>query len=200
MFLLCVPTTDLSLSLWQKTSYTSCLGKAVGETGTAFKKVVSTAKGGVVFLDEAHQTTPEKTPGDDKSFGSEIYDHLVFCMEQQPSPGQRECPVFVFAGYPEGMQRFREQDDGMSRRCPHVIQFRPYSALELAQILVKKAAEDGKQCTVPPNMKGGVHGHLWQLLQQIEPEDPDGIVAREFVVACCASAIVDLIVVCVGCR
>lgn len=97
---------------------------------------VDNARGGIFFIDEAHQLsqTPE---------GRMLIRALVPIVE---NPDYRRNTCFILAGYSTEMRELLRQDAGLSRRFPEAcrIRFDNYTADELTRIL-KGMAEDRNQ-------------------------------------------------------
>ncbi|MEV4362728.1 AAA family ATPase [Nonomuraea sp. NPDC049625] len=109
----------------------------VGQTAQLVKKRIEEARGGVLFIDEAYALAPGGAAvGHD--FGQEAIDTLNQAMENRR--GQFSV---IAAGYPDEMARFLVSNTGLSSRFGGRIEFSPYDAAELAEILVSMAAAQG---------------------------------------------------------
>ncbi len=104
-------------------------------------EIVEDARGGILFLDEAHQLEQNEN-------GHSIIRELVPLIED---PEIHADTCFICAGYPAEMKRFLIVDQGLSRRFPinHRIRFDDYTASELVQILEVMAAERGERTDCP---------------------------------------------------
>lgn len=98
----------------------------VGQTAIAVKNVMDTAKGGVLFIDEAYALS-NGMRGD---FGKEAIETLLKRMEDD-----RENMVVIVAGYPELMEDFIASNPGLRSRFRKKIYFPDYSPEELLEIL-----------------------------------------------------------------
>lgn len=96
----------------------------VGQTAPLVTKVVTSALGGVLLIDEAYGLS---RAGD--AFGQEAIDTLVKLMEDH-----RDDLVIVVAGYPEEMAGFIASNPGLASRFPRTINFPDYTDDELVAI------------------------------------------------------------------
>jgi ATPase family associated with various cellular activities (AAA) len=88
----------------------------VGQTATKARKVIDSAKGGVLFIDEAYALSRETDTQND--FGSEAIEVLLKSMEDF-----REDLVIIAAGYTDRMKHFLQSNPGLRSRFPRVIEF-----------------------------------------------------------------------------
>ncbi len=98
----------------------------VGQTAIKTKKVIDSALGGVLFIDEAYALTPS---GGSNDFGIEAVNTLLKAMEDN-----RDDFVVIVAGYPELMDDFLESNPGLRSRFNKQILFEDYTAEELVDI------------------------------------------------------------------
>jgi SpoVK/Ycf46/Vps4 family AAA+-type ATPase len=98
----------------------------VGQTAEKTTKVVESALGGVLFIDEAYALKN----GPDDTFGQECIDTLVKQMEDH-----RDDVVIIFAGYSVEMREFLRQNSGLESRVPHVVEFEDFDDDALGRIL-----------------------------------------------------------------
>ncbi len=98
----------------------------VGQTAIKTKKVIDSAIGGVLFIDEAYSLTAASGSND---FGTEAVNTLLKGMEDH-----REDLVVIVAGYPELMQDFLDSNPGLRSRFNKQILFEDYTPEELADI------------------------------------------------------------------
>lgn len=118
-----------------ETDRAGLVGQHVGETAQKTTKVIDSARGGVLFIDEAYSLTPDGPASND--FGSEAVDVLLKRMEDARS----EFCVIV-AGYPREMERFLESNTGLRSRFAQTVTFPNYDANALQTILEGMAAKD----------------------------------------------------------
>ncbi len=100
----------------------------LGQTATKTAEVVTSAAGGVLFIDEAYSLTASGPGGD--QYGQESVDTLVKEMEDR-----RDDLVVVVAGYPAPMAAFIAANPGLASRFRTTIEFEDYTDDELVAIL-----------------------------------------------------------------
>ncbi|MCR5728591.1 MAG: AAA family ATPase [Lachnospiraceae bacterium] len=101
------------------------VGRYVGHTAPLTNQVISSAIGGVLFIDEAYSLYR----GKDDSFGLEAIDTLVKGIEDN-----RENLIVILAGYSNEMTEFLTANSGLKSRFPNVINFPDYTGEELLEI------------------------------------------------------------------
>ncbi len=101
------------------------VGRYVGHTAPLTNKVISSAIGGVLFIDEAYSLYR----GKDDNFGLEAIDTLVKGIEDN-----RDNLIVILAGYSKEMQEFLTSNSGLKSRFPNVINFPDYTGEELLKI------------------------------------------------------------------
>jgi stage V sporulation protein K len=99
----------------------------VGETEEKTSKVIESAHGGVLFIDEAYALADHY--GEQKGFGEEATDCLVKKMEDK-----RGSLVVILAGYKQQTLEFMDINPGLKSRVPAIIDFPDYSIEELVEI------------------------------------------------------------------
>lgn len=110
------------------------VGQYVGHTAPLTMKVIESALGGVLFIDEAYSLYRGSTD----SFGLEAIDTLVKAMEDH-----REDLIVILAGYTKEMNEFLKANSGLKSRFNHILEFEDYTAEELYEIC--KSAASKKQ-------------------------------------------------------
>lgn len=118
-----------------ETDRSGLVGQHVGATAQKTTAVIDSARGGVLFIDEAYSLTPDGPASND--FGSEAVDVLLKRMEDARS----EFCVIV-AGYDREMERFLESNTGLRSRFASTVTFPNYDAPSLQAILEGIAAKD----------------------------------------------------------
>ncbi|QWF80660.1 right-handed parallel beta-helix repeat-containing protein [Amycolatopsis sp. CA-230715] len=111
------------------------VGQFLGSTAQKTREVFESAKGGVLFIDEAY--TLARKFGVNSDFGQEAIDELVKLMEDH-----RDEVVVIVAGYTGEMETFLEANPGLRSRFSRVIEFPAYSTEELVRIVEATAAKD----------------------------------------------------------
>lgn len=97
----------------------------VGQTAIKTKEVISSAIGGVLFIDEAYTLV-----GEGNDYGQEAIDTLLKEMEDH-----RDNLVVIVAGYTEEMVSFINSNPGLESRFNRYLQFEDYSPEEMLSIL-----------------------------------------------------------------
>ena len=110
------------------------IGEYLGQTAPKTEKVLKSALGGVLLLDEVYQFGAARD-GNRDSFAKEFIDTVnQFITEHE---GEL---VIIVAGYEEQVRRcFFAQNEGLPRRFPYSYTLEKYGPSELAQILRKQA-------------------------------------------------------------
>lgn len=96
-----------------------------GQTAIKTREVLTSALGGVLFIDEAYSLCR----GDNDAFGLEAIDEILKFMEDH-----RADIVIIFAGYTKEMQAFLRSNSGLASRIPNSFEFADYAVSELAQM------------------------------------------------------------------
>jgi SpoVK/Ycf46/Vps4 family AAA+-type ATPase len=114
------------------------VGEHLGATSIKTSKLVDSALGGVLFIDEAYSLHNEGYSGGD-AFGAEAVQTLLKRAEDD-----RDRLVIVLAGYPADMDRFLRSNPGLSSRFSTRIEFPSYSPTDLVEItgLLSRQAGD----------------------------------------------------------
>jgi SpoVK/Ycf46/Vps4 family AAA+-type ATPase len=113
------------------------VGEHLGSTAIKTGKLIDSALGGVLFIDEAYALyNPGYSGGD--AYGSEAVATLLKRAEDD-----RDRLVIVLAGYPADMDRFLRSNPGLSSRFSVRISFPSFSAAELVQIMGVIAEQAG---------------------------------------------------------
>ncbi|MEP7319910.1 MAG: AAA family ATPase, partial [Panacibacter sp.] len=103
------------------------IAEFIGQTAPKVKKVITEARGGVLFIDEAYALT--RGDDDKKDFGQEAIEVIL----KEMSDGAGDIAVVV-AGYPEEMQTFINSNPGLKSRFKQYFHFDDYLPEELMDI------------------------------------------------------------------
>jgi len=98
----------------------------VGQTATKTMKVIESAIGGVLFIDEAYSLTSKS----ENDFGSEAINTILKAMEDN-----REDLVVIVAGYDGLMDTFIHSNPGLESRFNRYLHFDDYTVDEMLAIL-----------------------------------------------------------------
>lgn len=101
------------------------VAKYVGWTARMVEDKFKEAQGGILFIDEAYALVDSSN-----TYGAEAINTVVQMMENY-----RDSVIVIFAGYPEKMQTFLEQNEGLKSRIAFHLSFPDYSPEELTDIL-----------------------------------------------------------------
>jgi SpoVK/Ycf46/Vps4 family AAA+-type ATPase len=112
------------------------IAEYVGHTAQKVNKVVESALGGVLFIDEAYSLANRN--GHNAKFASEALDTLIKLLEDH-----RQDLVVIFAGYDGDMEKLFEMNQGLQSRVPHHFEFTNYTPVEMKQIVEKMLREKG---------------------------------------------------------
>ena len=114
------------------------VGEHLGSTAIKTGKLIDSAMGGVLFIDEAYSLNNAGYDGGD-AFGSEAVQALLKRAEDD-----RDRLVIVLAGYPDDMDRFLRSNPGLASRFSTRVTFPSYSPNELVEISgrLAKGADD----------------------------------------------------------
>ena len=113
------------------------VGEHLGATAIKTSRLIDSALGGVLFIDEAYALHNDAYSGGD-AFGSEAVATLLKRAEDD-----RDRLVVVLAGYTADMDRLLRSNPGLASRFSTRIAFPSYSATELTAIARSIAAQAG---------------------------------------------------------
>jgi len=113
------------------------VGEHLGSTAIKTGKLIDSALGGVLFIDEAYSLYNTGYSGGD-AYGSEAVATLLKRAEDD-----RDRLVIVLAGYPADMDRFLRSNPGLASRFSARIGFPSYSPDELCKIAGVIAEQHG---------------------------------------------------------
>ncbi|HLQ55647.1 MAG TPA: AAA family ATPase [Streptosporangiaceae bacterium] len=122
------------------------VGEHLGSTAIKTNKLVDSALGGVLFIDEAYSLYNDGYSGGD-AFGSEAVQTLLKRAEDD-----RDRLVIVLAGYTPDMDRFLRSNPGLASRFSVRIGFPSYSPAELvriAEVIAQQAGDSFAEDALP---------------------------------------------------
>lgn len=108
-----------------ETSRADLVAGYVGQTAEKTRKVLESALGGILFIDEAYTLAS----GGQNDFGKEAIDEILKFMEDH-----RSKIMIIFAGYTNDMEKFLETNPGLRSRIPNKFDFEDYTVDEMVQI------------------------------------------------------------------
>jgi SpoVK/Ycf46/Vps4 family AAA+-type ATPase len=114
------------------------VGEYIGQTAPRTKKMIDSARGGILFIDEAYSLA--RSDDDSKDFGKEVIEMLL--KEMSDGPGDI---AIIGAGYPKQINHFIESNPGLKSRFTQYFHFDDYLPEELYQIAMYAA--EHKQVT-----------------------------------------------------
>lgn len=115
-----------------ETDRSGLVAEYVGQTAVKTNKIIDSAIGGVLFIDEAYSLVQ----GGNNDFGMEAISTLLKRMEDD-----RDKLVVVLAGYGNEMKTFIDSNPGLQSRFNRYIHFPDYSAkdlMDIAKLDIKK--------------------------------------------------------------
>lgn len=135
----------------------------LGQTALKTSQLIEQARGGIMFIDEAHQLiNPNK-----EDYGIEAYREIMKEMLSDHAVDEDRVTL-IFAGYPKQMNRFLSHDAGMESRVSFRIQLPDYSLGELGRICESKLLNRQVQEGLPTEIETDVN--LEQILRILPPD------------------------------
>lgn len=110
----------------------------LGQTAIKTQKVIESALGGVLFIDEAYALAGEK----DDNYGTEAIETLLKAMEDH-----RDELVVIVAGYDELMDKFINSNPGLASRFNKYFRFPDYTGEEMRDIFKRFCDTNGYSIT-----------------------------------------------------
>lgn len=117
-----------------ETDRSGLVAKYEGQTAAKTNKLIDSALGGILFIDEAYQLNQ----GEHDQYGSEAVATLLKRMEDA-----RGSMVVIIAGYKDEMKKFMDLNSGLESRFNRLIDFPDFTTRELGQIF-RSMAKKGK--------------------------------------------------------
>lgn len=125
----------ISENKFVSTDRSDLVGHYTGTTADRTKKVIESALGGILFIDEAYQLSHADSPTD---FGHEAIDQLIIGMENH-----RKDLIIILAGYTDRMEEFLNDNPGLRSRIPNRVFFADYTTAELVKIIKTMMKHEG---------------------------------------------------------
>ena len=129
----------------------------MGQTAPRVQEVVESARGGVLFIDEAYSLAPNDDGGGD--YAREAVDTLLRLMENY-----RSDLVVIVAGYTEPMEEFLDSNPGLRSRFNKYLCFLDYTPEELVLILERMTSKDGFD--VAPDALSFIRGYCEEKMAE----------------------------------
>ncbi len=124
----------------------------LGQTALKTAQLIDQARGGVMFIDEAHQLiNPNK-----EDYGIEAYREIMKEMLNDNGNDQDRV-TFIFAGYSKQMNLFLKHDAGMESRISFKITLPDYSPSDLSKICDFKLRQRDPADGLPCELDGSVN-------------------------------------------
>ena len=156
------------------------VGEHLGSTAIKTNRLVDSAMGGVLFIDEAYSLHNDGYSGGD-AFGSEAVQTLLKRAEDD-----RDRLVIVLAGYPDDMDRFLRSNPGLASRFGTRVTFPSYQPADLVRIAILLAEQAGDMFDPPAvDVLAGIFAHVCEV-GRID-ELGNGRFARSLFERACAS-------------
>ena len=145
-------------SIFVECGRSDLVGEYIGQTAPKVDKMVGSALGGILFIDEAYSLY-EGDPARTADFGKEAINELVKEIENH-----RDDLIVIMAGYSQEMKNMIEKaNPGLKSRFPVWLDFEDYTAAELAQIFNSMLKGKGYRMACEP-------GELEALIEKASRE------------------------------
>ena len=102
------------------------VGQYVGHTAPKTREQLQKARGGILFIDEAHHLYK---PDNERDYGAEAIELLLQVMENQ-----RDDLIIIFGGTKTKLEGFFNSNPGVSSRIGNHVDFPDYNVSELMEI------------------------------------------------------------------
>ena len=126
-----------------------------GQTALKTNKLIDSAVGGILFIDEAYQLNQ----GQNDTYGSEAVATLLKRMEDE-----RGRMVVIIAGYKGDMKRFMDINPGLESRFNRVVNFPDFSTKDLATIFRQMAKKN--KYTLSPDVEHWIEPYIGMLTKE----------------------------------
>jgi SpoVK/Ycf46/Vps4 family AAA+-type ATPase len=148
----------LSTGVFKEVGRQDLVGKYVGWTAPTVEKAIKSARGGILFIDEAYSLCE----GKEGLYGDEAINTLIQQMELVKSH-----TIIILAGYPDEMEKLLDTNPGFRSRIAFHVKFPNYSKEELIDILKLMASK--QQFTLSD-----------EYLEEVEKQLPKYMTAKDF--------------------
>lgn len=135
------------------------VGGYMGQTAQKTKEIIESARGGVLFIDEAYSLSPGNNEQND--YGAEAIEVLIKAMEDY-----RNDFIVILAGYETGMKQLLKSNPGLSSRINMQMEFDDFSDEEL--LAIAKGLADENHYTLTPEAEKAVMVKLNQ--EKVAPQ------------------------------
>jgi len=130
----------------------------VGQTAIKTTEAVTSALGGILFIDEAYSLAPDVGTGND--FGREAVETLLKLMEDH-----RNDLIVIVAGYSEQMEKFILSNPGLESRFNRYFMFEDYTGEQLDEIFLRFCAKSEYVLTDEAKTFASNHFQMLYLLR-----------------------------------
>lgn len=158
----------LSKGHFVEVSRTDLIAGYQGQTAHKVKKVIESAKGGVLFIDEAYSIT-ENDHSD--SYGRECLTELTKALEDY-----REDLVVIVAGYTKPMEAFFDSNPGLRSRFNTFIEFDDYDSGEMVDIFESICFKNNY--SIEENLKNKLKVYFDEIISKQDESFANGRFAR----------------------
>lgn len=141
------------------------IGGYLGQTALKTKECIESARGGILFVDEAYSLFDESHSGD--MYGREAVNTILKYMEDY-----RDEVVVIFAGYKEQMDKLMNSSPGLLSRFSKTLLFKNFTDDELSDICRDICKNDGYE------IAESAHRIIIAQLMELKQKDPDFANAR----------------------
>jgi SpoVK/Ycf46/Vps4 family AAA+-type ATPase len=147
------------------------VGEYIGQTAPKVEAVFDSAKGGVLFIDEAYALDGDSK----KDFGNEAVSTLIQLMESKP-----DDVVVIMAGYTKEMSAFMSLNSGLQSRFPISMTFPDYDPEQMAEMAFKMIKAKGFKAA-PAVQKEEMVEYVSSNIKVADRANGNGRAVRNFV-------------------
>ncbi|MBO7051562.1 MAG: AAA family ATPase [Prevotella sp.] len=109
------------------TERSKMVGEYIGETEQKTLRIIDSAAGGVLFIDEAYSLVDD--PNSKRDFGMRVIETLLTYLSAEETD-----MIIILAGYTNEMNKMLESNPGLKSRFPYIFHFEDYTPDQLMQI------------------------------------------------------------------